>query len=191
MKLYITLMIIFFFALQTSTSNHPDIIKDTCKKIASKDPNVNLTLCINSFNMMPKAHNSTLQGLGLIATQISKQNASNITKKIKKLLKEKSVKKSPYLMSCLKSCLEVYLDAIDDLQISTKAIKGGRYNDANVYLSSVIDAPSTCEDGFSDEGIKSLLKEEDEEFSGHSVIALSVVAMLQEERGTKYKVSGR
>ncbi|KAJ0105993.1 hypothetical protein Patl1_18715 [Pistacia atlantica] len=60
------------------------------------------------------------------------------------------------MSSCLTDCYELYSDAISTLQQATKDYKSKHYEDANFEISSVMDASTTCEDGFKEqEGVAS------------------------------------
>ncbi|KAI3892044.1 hypothetical protein MKX03_030878 [Papaver bracteatum] len=58
----------------------------------------------------------------------------------------KKKKLGPFYRSCLENAINKYY-------------KSRSYLEANVQFSAVMDAPSTCEDGFKDEeGLRSLLR---------------------------------
>ncbi|KAJ0111508.1 hypothetical protein Patl1_00040 [Pistacia atlantica] len=71
------------------------------------------------------------------------------------------------------------LDAISTLQQAIKDYKSKQYEDANFEISSVMDASTTCEDGFKEqEGVVSPLTKRNNNSFQLSVIALSVINML-------------
>ena len=182
MKPYIPLLsLLLLLLLQTppAATGHRDIVIPTCEKCEATDPNVNYTLCIKSFDSVPKSHRSNLKGLGVIAAKLALANATSIRAKAKRVLRHHKPK-SPAMKSCLQTCLELYSDSAQSLRDSARAIRARRYDDANTLLSSAVDAPATCEDGFGEEGIESPLTADNDEFSGHAVIALSMITMLQE-----------
>ncbi|XP_020114879.1 putative invertase inhibitor [Ananas comosus] len=153
-----------------------DIIIETCNRCASSDPNVNYTLCVASLESVPKARQSDLQGLAVVAVRLAKSNMTRAKSKAKNLLKAKSL--DPYMESCLETCRELYSNSIADLEDSVKAIKSSRYGDANILISSAVDVPRTCEDGFDEEGLQSPLSEENDELFGLTVIALAITSLL-------------
>ncbi|KAH7668658.1 Pectinesterase protein [Dioscorea alata] len=160
-----------------TTSEKLDIVSETCKRCADGDPNVSFNLCNNSLSSVPKSHKSDLRGLALISLKLSIKNATHVKSQVKKLLKATPANDT-YMRSCLESCEELYSDAISALRDSVKAIKAKRFDDAITYLSSVVDDPQTCEDGFSEGGIVSPLGKEDDNFFGLSAISLSMSSLL-------------
>lgn len=192
MKPYISLLLLLPISLllllhSSPATGHLDIVRKTCKKCSSGDPNVNYTLCVDSLNSIPKSHHASLKGLGVISTKLVLSKASPIKSKIKRLLKDDaahhSSNTSARIRSCLKTCHELYSDSVPTLKDAARAIRARRYDDANVGLSSVVDAPGTCEDGFAEAKVASPLTEENREFFGRAVIALSITALLQEQGG--------
>ncbi|XP_072993755.1 putative invertase inhibitor [Typha latifolia] len=100
----------------------------------------------------------------------------HIKKEVKKLLKAKPLER--YTQSCLETCRDLYSSSITDLKNSVEAIKAGGYEDAKTWMSSAVDAPGTCEDGFQDGGIRSPIAEENDELFQLTVIALAITSLL-------------
>ncbi|XP_008788715.2 putative invertase inhibitor [Phoenix dactylifera] len=176
------LSLFFFFLLLNQTNSpmvaatHPDIILKTCKRCAKGDPNLNYTLCVESLASVPKSHHSDVRGLAIVAVKLSKAKTMHAKSMVKKLLKAKPME--GYMKNCLLTCTDVYSDSISDLKDSMKAIKSGQYKDANIRISSAVDAPGNCEDSFQDGNIKSPLMEENKDVFGLAVIALGITALL-------------
>lgn len=75
-------------------------------------------------------------------------------------------------------CLELYSDSRETLKQAAKDYKARRYVDANVEVSSVADAATTCEDGFKEkEGVVSPLKKRDDDTFLLSAVSLSIINM--------------
>jgi hypothetical protein len=75
----------------------------------------------------------------------------------------------------------VYAQAVDQTGVAAKGIASGTPRgraDAVTALSTVEDAPGTCEQGFQDLGLRSPLASEDARFRKDASIALSVTAAL-------------
>ncbi|KAJ0048755.1 hypothetical protein Pint_16683 [Pistacia integerrima] len=90
----------------------------------------------------------------MISINLTRCNVTNTRSNINDLLKNKKL--DPFMSSCLTNCYELYLDAISTLQQAIKDYKSKHYEDANFEISSVIDASTTCEDGFKEqEGVAS------------------------------------
>nr|UPU96047.1 daylily invertase inhibitor [Hemerocallis fulva] len=83
---------------------------------------------------------------------------------------------------CLKDCLQLYSMSVSRLSDSANAINDGRYDDANVWISSALDTSFTCEGGFKELKVKSPLTKENDEFTSHVSIALAITAMLEGRR---------
>ncbi|KAI3436971.1 Mannosyltransferase [Psidium guajava] len=152
------------------------MIHETCKKCAQEDPNVSYRFCVASLESNPKSCCVDLRGLGLISIKLLRHNVTEARSYAKKLLKSK--KTDPFIKPCLQDCLELYTDAVPGLEKATRAYKDERYMDANTDLSAVMDAPTTCEDGFVERGAASPLTERNKDAFQLSAMALSIVTML-------------
>uniref|UniRef100_A0A803NHS7 Pectinesterase inhibitor domain-containing protein n=1 Tax=Cannabis sativa TaxID=3483 RepID=A0A803NHS7_CANSA len=79
-------------------------------------------------------------------------------------------------------------DAVSTIKLAVKDYKAKRYDDANIGLSSVIDASTTCEDGFKENDnsknksknhvVSPLTKRNDNAFQ-LTAISLSIINMLR------------
>lgn len=179
MRSFISAFLFLLFLLRylsPAAAGRPDIILKTCKRCSDSSPNVNYSLCVASLKSVPRSHRSDLRGLGLISVKLAAASAKHARSKVKKLLKAKP--RSHYTKSCLKACLELYKDAISMLKASAGAIKSGHYDDANIWISSAVDAPGSCEDGFGEGGVKSPMVKEDKDLFQLAVIALAMTALL-------------
>ncbi|XP_059433940.1 putative invertase inhibitor [Corylus avellana] len=167
----------FFFFFFFHAINGHNLIHETCKMCAQKDPNLSYNFCVTSLQAVPKSGCANLRHLGTISIRLTKQNVTATRHRIKKLLEKKNL--DPFVKGCLNDCFELYSDAIPSLKKALKAYKGRRYQDANIAVSSVIDAATTCEDGFSEQdGIVSPLTKSNNDTFQLSAIALSIINML-------------
>ncbi|XP_030514952.1 putative invertase inhibitor [Rhodamnia argentea] len=175
----VSLFLVFFLTVLHAASadgGNTSIIHETCKKCAQEDPNVGYKFCVASLESNPMSHCADLRGLGLISIKLLRHNVTETRSYVKKLLKSK--KTDPFIKACLQDCLELYTDAVLTLEEATRAYKVERYEEANVDLSSVMDAPTTCEDGFAEKGAASPLAERNKDAFRLSALALSIVTML-------------
>ncbi|XP_054782905.1 putative invertase inhibitor [Prosopis cineraria] len=181
------LFIIFFLSFNATTSfNH--LIQETCKKSSESDPNISLNFCISSLESDPRSHSVTsLTNLGLISMNLIRTNVSESRVYIEHLLKKTKKKKNTkgskdrYIREYLKDCLELYSDAITTLEEAIGDYKRKRYVDSNVKVSSVLDASSTCEDGFEEKrGVVSPLTKRNNDTFQLSAIALSIIEMVRQ-----------
>ncbi|KAK9144834.1 hypothetical protein Sjap_004737 [Stephania japonica] len=166
---------LYFHGAYGATDN---FINGTCTQIASNDPNVNFTFCIATLQVAMK-NNSVggLEGLGLATMNLMKTNVSGIIFQIKNLLNQQGLE--PYHRNCLMDCHELYSDSVDALNVASQSFASKRYFDANIQVSAVMDASTTCEDGFSEkEGEVSPLTSMNNVMFQLCAIALSITNMF-------------
>ncbi|XP_065005488.1 putative invertase inhibitor [Musa acuminata AAA Group] len=182
MRFTSVLLTLFLFLLHQGSSpkataaTHPDIVDETCRRIADDDPNVNYTFCTQALRSVSKSKRADLRGLAIISLKLAKTNATHAKSRVKALLKEKQL--STYRKSCLQTCRELYSDAASSFRNSVKQIKSGRYADAKVYISSAVDAPGECEDSFQEGDITSPLTKVNYDLFQLAVIALAITSRL-------------
>ncbi|OVA02472.1 Pectinesterase inhibitor domain [Macleaya cordata] len=160
-----------------SANTTVNLVEETCKKAADEDPNLTYKFCVTSLQAVPKSNCTNLKELGLISMKLTKTNATHTKSYIKKLLKQKNM--DPFYKSCLKSCLELYSNAVYSIKDAVKYYKGKHYLEANIEMSAVMDASTTCEDGFKEkEGVQSPLTKKDKDMFQLTALALSIIEML-------------
>lgn len=156
-----------------------DIVEQSCMQAAKGDPNLDYNFCVASLKSNPKSQNATsLEELVFISVEQSLSNATKIfVPKVLDLLKGKNIDK--FKKNCLESCLELYNDSISSLNDAVKDVNSKDFEKANLDLSSALDAPSTCEDGFKEKtGAVSPLTTENNVFSQLNLIPLAFTAKL-------------
>lgn len=175
------LMIIVLCSFHSTVSANR-LIQQTCKNCSKTDPNISYKFCTTSLQSDYRSHCAkNLRELGLMTIKLIRHNVTDTISHIKKLLKKKNL--DPFMKECLDDCLEVYSDAIPILREAIKDYKGKRYADSNVKLSSVIDASTTCEDGFEQKnGVISPLRKRNKDTFQLSAIALSIINMLKMDK---------
>ncbi|KAI9074538.1 hypothetical protein K1719_043482 [Acacia pycnantha] len=179
--------ITLFLSFNPTTSNNY-LIQEICKKTSETDPNVSFNFCISSLESDPSSHSIrlSLTKLGLISMNLTKNKVTETRVYIEHLLKKKTKEGSSssidrYIKDCLKDCLELYSDAIATTEDAIGDYKRKRYLVSNIKVSSVLDASSTCEDGFKEKrGVVSLLNKRNNETFQLSAIALSIIDMVRE-----------
>lgn len=113
----------------------------------------------------------------MMSIKLIKYNVTDTRHYVKNLLKNK--KMDPFIRACLNDCLDLYSDAIPTLKQAMMDYKSKHYKDANIEVSSVIDAATTCEDGFEEkEGAVSPLTKRNNDTFQLSAIALALINML-------------
>ncbi|CAJ1948858.1 unnamed protein product [Sphenostylis stenocarpa] len=156
------------------------LTQQTCKNCSKTDPNISYKFCVESFKSNRRSqHAKSLQELGLISIQITRHNVTDTKARINDLL-EKNKSLDPFIKECLDDCLEVYSDTIPTFREAIRDYRAKRYANCNVKLSSVIDASTTCEDGFkqkNNDAVSPLTKRNKDTFQ-LSAISLSIVNML-------------
>ncbi|KAF3954422.1 hypothetical protein ACB098_11G135100 [Castanea mollissima] len=170
------LLLLFISTFHAINANK--LIHETCKKCSQTDPNLSYNFCVDSLQADPKSQSvDDLRELGKISIKLIKQNVTNTRNHIKKLLENKN--SDSFIKSCLSDCFDLYSDAVPTLSQALKDYKAKRYDDANIEVSSVLDASTTCEDGFEEEkGVVSPLTKRNNNTFQLSAIALSIVNML-------------
>ncbi|CAB4309772.1 unnamed protein product [Prunus armeniaca] len=162
----------------TIAATSVDIIDQTCKKCADEFNVISYKVCATSLQAVPVSHVTNLQGLALIAMELALENATNTLSTIEKLSSNKSF--DPFALVCLKDCLQLYSDAITTLRDAVGAFLRGDYNTANIWVSAVMEAPTTCEEGFKEkEGEVSPLKNENYNLFQLCDIALCISHLLK------------
>ncbi|EEF35893.1 Pectinesterase inhibitor, putative [Ricinus communis] len=169
---YLFLLLLFTFHAIIATN----LIQETCNKCAINDPNISYDFCLTSLRASPGSHCASLSELGMISINLTRHNVTDTRRYIKGLLKNKRL--DPDARACLNDCLHLYSDAIPSLKQAVKDYKSKHYEDANIQVSSVIDASTTCADGFNEKGVASPLKARNNDTFQLSAISLSIINML-------------
>ena len=128
-----------------------DIINQTCKKCADQSPVINYSFCSASLQAVPVSRAITnLQGLALVAMELALESATTTILAIEQLLGNETSAGAldPLSLRCLEDCLELYSDGVATLADAIGAFLGELYGAAGVWLSAVMEAPVTCEEGF-------------------------------------------
>ncbi|XP_071699554.1 putative invertase inhibitor [Rutidosis leptorrhynchoides] len=176
---FFSLPFLLYFLFFISMINGQNLIYDTCKTSSKQDPNVNLQFCTTSLQAAPASHCANLEGLGMMSIRLTRYNVTDTRCYIKQLLKN-NTKIDPYVKSCLNDCFELYSDAIPGIKNAMKSYSSKHYFDANVQISSVMDATTTCEDGFKQKkGVVSPLTKRNRATFELSAIALSIMNIIQ------------
>ncbi|KAL5791493.1 hypothetical protein ACOSP7_000087 [Xanthoceras sorbifolium] len=175
----------FFFFLvltpqataSTTTVISVDKINQTCTKCAEMSTAFSYNVCLTSLKAVPASHVTNLQGLALIAMELALQNATASISTIKKLLSSGSF--DPFASSCLMDCLEQYSGGVVTLVGATGAFLTGKYDEANLWVSSSMDAATACEHGFKKmEGEVSPLEKENYYLFQLCDIAICIINLL-------------
>ncbi|KAK4414321.1 putative invertase inhibitor [Sesamum alatum] len=179
-SLFFLSILIMMVMIMISGSDGQVLINSTCKTFSKNDPNIDYNFCTTSLQAAPASQCATRQGLGTIAIRLIRYNVTDTRCHIKQLLKNR--KWDPYVRQCLSDCLELYSDAIPSVKAAMKNFNARRFDDANVQISSIMDASTTCEDGFKEKkGVVSPLSKRNGDTFQLSAVALSVMRMIQTE----------
>ncbi|XP_028075545.1 putative invertase inhibitor [Camellia sinensis] len=119
-----------------------------------------------------------------ISIKLIQSNVTDTNCFIQQLIKNKKLV-NPFIQRCLEDCFDLYSDAIPSVEQAMENYDLERFVDANVELSSVMDAATTCEDGFKEKrGVVSPLTKRNGDTFELSAMALSIMGMLQ--TGSQY-----
>lgn len=183
--LFLFMLIFSNFPITQSSNNNNNtssLIYKTCKASSEQDPNISFDFCITSLKPAATKHrhgDTSLRRLGLMTIYLIRHNMSSTRHHIKKLQRKKGPG-DPFVKLCLTDCLELYSDAIPTVKQAMKDYKSKRYDDVNVAIGSVMDAATTCEDGFKErKGVASPLKKRDENAFELGAIVLSIMSLVR------------
>ncbi|MQL94855.1 hypothetical protein Taro_027527 [Colocasia esculenta] len=168
MAFYITLFLLLLASSAIAT------VEEVCKT-ASQDPEIKYDFCVSSLKAAPGSATADNQGLAVIAGTLTANQAKSIKSKVDSLLKSATDAK---VRECLSTCQEAFDDAISDAEDGTTAAKEKQLEDAKAKFSAVIDAPSTCEDGFKEFHLQSPLTQDGDTLEELAAIALSIISGL-------------
>ncbi|KAI8572514.1 hypothetical protein RHMOL_Rhmol01G0205100 [Rhododendron molle] len=173
-----SLSLLFLFTCSRGgTATAQNLIYETCKTCSRFDPNVNFGFCTSSLQAAPASRCAALVSLGKISIRLVHYNVTDTRCQVKQLLKKKKL--DPFVKECLQDCLGLYNDAISSSKQAMKQYDSKNYADANTHLSSVMDAASTCEDGFMEkQGVVSPLTKGNNDTFHLSAMALSIVHLI-------------
>ncbi|KAM0048414.1 putative pectinesterase inhibitor domain-containing protein [Helianthus debilis subsp. tardiflorus] len=167
----------FLFAPLFLSIHAQTLIHSTCKVCSQQDPTVNYQFCTTSLEAASGSRHADVRGLGKISLQLTHTNVSDTRSHIKNLLKKKA---SSSQKMRLDDCFELYSDAVTDIKHAMKSYKSKHYDEANVLISSVMDAATTCENGFKEKRnvVSPLTKRNNETFELCG-IGLSIIHILR------------
>lgn len=114
----------------------------------------------------------------MISIRLTRYNLTDTRCHIKQLLMNKKLDK--YVRSCLEACFELYDDALPSIKLAMKAYSDKKFYDANIQVSAVMDAATTCEDGFHEKtGVVSPLTDRNNATFQLSAIVLYIMHAIQ------------
>ncbi|XP_073024755.1 putative invertase inhibitor [Primulina eburnea] len=181
MKIFIsfpcsTLFLAFLITIQAVRSQN--LIHSICQTSSKNDSNINYSFCKTSLQAAPASQCAALHGLGMISIRLVRYNVTDTRCYIKQLLKTK--KWDPYVRQCLNDCFDLYSDAIPTVKLAMRYYNSKRFDDANIQISSIMEAATTCEDGFGEkEGVVSPLTKRNKDSFQLSAVVLSVMRIIQ------------
>ncbi|XP_004508988.1 putative invertase inhibitor [Cicer arietinum] len=152
-----------------------DLIDQTCEKCANQSTILSYNLCSTSLPTIPVSRATNLQGLALIAMELALENVTNTLATIEKLLDDETL--DNYVVGCLTDCSELYNDAAWTIVNSVDVFLSGNYEVSRTWMSSVMEAASTCQQGFEEKGEVSPLTEENYDLFQLCGIALCIIHM--------------
>ncbi|MCD9641163.1 hypothetical protein HAX54_027109, partial [Datura stramonium] len=114
----------------------------------------------------------------MISIRLIRYNVTDTRCHVKILLMDKNL--DPYIRRCLRDCFELYSDAITSIKLAMKSYNTKKYYDANIQISSIMDAATTCEDGFKEKNdLVSPLTERNEITFQLSAMTLSIMNLVK------------
>ncbi|KAK7263349.1 hypothetical protein RJT34_30937 [Clitoria ternatea] len=161
---FLCLFFLFLITFPLGTSSTlgvpKDLINQTCEKCANQTVILSYGLCSTSLPVIPVSHSTNLEGLALVTMELALENVTSTLETIEKLLDDDSARFDNLALGCLVDCLELYSDAAWRIVNSVGVFLSGNYEVARNWMSSVMEAASTCQQRFAERGEVSPLTEE-------------------------------
>ncbi|XP_042491517.1 putative invertase inhibitor [Macadamia integrifolia] len=168
-----SLSFFFFLVILILAVVDADNVEDTCQKASQNIKELPYDFCVAVLGENPKSHSADLQSLGIISIELIEANCTKVSSRIAELLNDKKLVRDVKIR--LEDCKELYSNAIDQVKPAIDAFKSKDYKSANIEVSAMMEAPTTCEDGFKEEpGLQSPLVAEDNYFFQLTSIALAI-----------------
>ncbi|KAF4364436.1 hypothetical protein F8388_007013 [Cannabis sativa] len=145
--LFLVTIILFSIAPHPTTAADPNhhktgikgatLIPTACRYAVKKG------FCNAMLEADPNSKDADLPGLGLIALRQAASNASDIAEYFKTLLNDSSL--DPEVQDGASECLEMYLDAAEQLDDSAAALMSKGYKDVNAWVDVAITDSKSCD----------------------------------------------
>ncbi|XP_062091227.1 putative invertase inhibitor [Humulus lupulus] len=156
-----------------NTIAEEDLVSATCKKT------LYFQLCVSSLRSDPQSQTSDLRGLAIIALNLSIANGVNTLSHVSNLVSEAAYNGSQFASTSLSDCIDVYSDAIQNLQDSVQALNDKSFDTMQTLVAAAMTDSETCEDGFKEmNGLSSPLTEQNQHFSQLCSNFLAITTLL-------------
>ncbi|OVA20607.1 Pectinesterase inhibitor domain [Macleaya cordata] len=120
-------------AINYHDQNSLAFIQDTCRRTGYYD------ICVSSLESDPRSFNADSVGVARISIELAKANATGVLNYINNLISDtKNVSQS------IKSCQELYQNAISELQTAIGFLDAANYLQTNVKISEAFGDTVNC-----------------------------------------------
>ncbi|KAL1213949.1 Pectinesterase inhibitor 12 [Cardamine amara subsp. amara] len=148
------LHLVMFFLLLNSFATAQSLIRDSCKKAAAKNPKIKYDICVKTLEANPQSKTAkNLGALVMASTNTAVSKMTSLKGTVDKILKGKKFVKETEMP--LRDCLQLYTDGIGSLNDALASVKSRNYKTTTTALSAAMEAPTTCETGFTERKKKS------------------------------------
>ncbi|KAL2940554.1 putative invertase inhibitor [Bienertia sinuspersici] len=151
-----------------------NLINQTCQNSSNIDPNIPFKFCVYALQSSPASSCANITRLGLNSITLIKHNVTDTRCLIKRLLDDKQDMKP-----MLEDCLDLYSDSISTLREVALDYRAKKFMVVNVKVSPIMEASSSCEQGFEDVGVTSPLIVQNNRIFQLCAIALSIIKTIQ------------
>ncbi|XP_072962532.1 putative invertase inhibitor [Typha angustifolia] len=163
------LVVLLLHSIQTFSSA-ASTMETVCNLVG--DFYVTPQFCVETLGADPDSRTADLPGLGMIAVNMTVNNATAVTSKIESLLQ---IEFSNDTRRSLETCRGLYSDMIASLKYATDAIRAKQYDAAKSLVDASEGVATSCD---AQPEVPSVLKSDNEKFVRLAILAEAIVSRL-------------
>ncbi|XP_050215478.1 putative invertase inhibitor [Mercurialis annua] len=133
-------------------------------------------ICISSLNSDPRTKTADLQELANVALNLTISYGQETLAHITDL--KSTARGNDTVSSCLGDCMEVFSDAVEELNEAIDALRIKSLENVKTFVSAAMTDSDTCDEGFKEIGFVSPVSDKTLYFSKLCSIFLAIVNLL-------------